>query len=310
MRELDQTGMMLGIGLLGVGAAAVGTLNLLHRGRQWVQIAALLLLASAAAGLARTSEGFPFAILAGVCLVCAAWRSDRLRAVFARPIVQGIVLLLLGPALTAWWVERIDAVSGPPMIDTSSLDDLSFNGDLQEATDVRAQSDLGVPVPLYSPGRPIDLAELRTNETRLLADWVKNYQVLRSEGINPQTNCHGWVFTGGRYWIHGKSVDAILTGNGYEATTKPRAGDVVIYRDRGIVKHSGIVRAAWDVSSILIESKWGTMGTYLHKPEAQSYAQSYTFYHTTRSDHRIRGLNGETLLDAPILGPRGMVGGG
>ena len=29
------------------------------------------------------------------------------------------------------------------------------------------------------------------------------------------SNCHGWVFTGGRYWIPIESVDTILNDNGY-----------------------------------------------------------------------------------------------
>ena len=109
-------------------------------------------------------------------------------------------------------------------------------------------------------------------------------------------NCHGWVFTGGLYFLPDDEVEPILQENGYQVVDHPQAGDLIIYHnDRGQVAHSGRVWAVGD-GNLLVESKWAWLGRYLHPPEASPFGHYWTFFHSARPDHRLRGL------DAPGTG--------
>lgn len=104
-----------------------------------------------------------------------------------------------------------------------------------------------------------------------------------------RSNCHGWVFTGGRYLLKGSGVEMILADNGYGVVHQPRTGDVIVYRDLlGQIVHTGLVKAAFDDGLILIESKWGVEGRYLHRPEGQHYSKSFAYY---RKSHPRPGPN-------------------
>ncbi len=79
------------------------------------------------------------------------------------------------------------------------------------------------------------------------------------------SNCHGWVFAGGQYLITGSGVKMILEDNGYRLVAAPQPGDVVVYRDeQNEIVHTGLVRTAFDDGRVLVESKWGLGGRYLH----------------------------------------------
>ncbi len=81
------------------------------------------------------------------------------------------------------------------------------------------------------------------------------------------TNCHGWTFTCGKVWINNDQVDDILEDNGYEETTDPKPGDIVVYKKDGKITHSGHVQSDGN-GGIKIESKWGRGGRYCHSPTA------------------------------------------
>src|SRR5205807_1160464 len=75
------------------------------------------------------------------------------------------------------------------------------------------------------------------------------------------SNCHGWVFTGGRYWVKGGAVEDILRDNGYRTVEDPRPGDLVVYRDdQGAVSHTGVVSSVGADGLVLVESKWSWLG--------------------------------------------------
>jgi hypothetical protein len=78
----------------------------------------------------------------------------------------------------------------------------------------------------------------------------------------------------------------------------PRPLDLAIYRDaKGEVAHIGIVRAIRP-EVILIESKWGWGGLFLHPHEAHPYAPATcVFYRSERAGHLLQGL-GETVQAA------------
>ena len=102
------------------------------------------------------------------------------------------------------------------------------------------------------------------------------------------SNCHGWVFTRGRYIVNTRGVEMILADNGYEVVTSPRPGDVIVYRDAaGTIVHSGLVRAA-ERGQVWVESKWGVGQRYVHQPEDQSYSTSFAYYRTTRDPEWLR----------------------
>ena len=113
-------------------------------------------------------------------------------------------------------------------------------------------------------------------------------KVIRIAGPDAACNCHGWVFTGGRYGVATEDVDAILADNGYQIVEEAREGDVIIYRDElGQVRHSGLVRFVGTDGLVLVESKWGSLGIYLHTPKEQPYGEFLRFLSQFPSEPRV-----------------------
>lgn len=112
--------------------------------------------------------------------------------------------------------------------------------------------------------------------------------LIHRDDADMAANCHGWVFTKGRFLVRGEDVDAILAENGYEVVTSPKIGDVVIYRDfNKIVRHTGLVQGVLGDGTVLIESKWGIDQRFLHRPEDQPYSTIFQYYRSTRENHVI-----------------------
>jgi len=104
-------------------------------------------------------------------------------------------------------------------------------------------------------------------------------------------DCHGWTFTGGSDWINDDQVQQILNDNGYQSVELGAVlvGDLVIYRHEGNITHSGVVTEVDENGMpILIESKWGRLGRYLHAPDRvpPNYGQPQ-YYHTARGSHQL-----------------------
>lgn len=101
-------------------------------------------------------------------------------------------------------------------------------------------------------------------------------------------NCHGWVFLDAHYLISGEAVQRILDDNGYEVVQEALAGDVIVYRDseQNIV-HTGVIRGVLDDGTIIIESKWGTEGVFLHGPLDTPYLSNFEYYRSPRPTHRV-----------------------
>lgn len=118
-------------------------------------------------------------------------------------------------------------------------------------------------------------------------------------GAEAVSNCHGWVFTGGRYAIAGEHVDAILRDNGYERVAKPVLHDLIVYRDPGgHPVHTGVVKAVGADGFILVESKWGSLRVFWHTPEDQGYSPRFDFWHSDRGGHLL-----EIVRRARLAGP-------
>jgi hypothetical protein len=74
----------------------------------------------------------------------------------------------------------------------------------------------------------------------------------------------------------------------------PRPGDVIVYRNSlRTILHSGVVRLV-DGDQILVESKWGTFGRFLHNPIDQPYSDRWSFYHGPHEDRTVR-IEGDAL---------------
>jgi hypothetical protein len=118
-------------------------------------------------------------------------------------------------------------------------------------------------------------------------------KAIRIAGPDAACKCHGWVFTGGQFGVASEDVDAILADNGYLAVSEPRENDVVIYRDDlGRVRHTGLVRFVGADGLVLVESKWGPLGLYLHPPQDQPYGTFFNYYHSPRPGNELRLVSG------------------
>ena len=121
---------------------------------------------------------------------------------------------------------------------------------------------------------------------------TKNHPVSKTAPADPSYNCHGWVFTGGEYCLDGLDVERILVENGYDPVTAPRPGDLAIYRTPfGVLNHTALVRVVTEEGLVLVESKWGPLGRYLHPADKVEFAGVPTYHRSSRSGHLLLGLS-------------------
>jgi hypothetical protein len=73
------------------------------------------------------------------------------------------------------------------------------------------------------------------------------------------TDCHGVTFADGKYWINDDQVDLILKGDNYINISKPRKGDIVIYRnaDDKVVHSATVVNVKKEHSLLFGIIQWG-----------------------------------------------------
>jgi hypothetical protein len=176
---------------------------------------------------------------------------------------------------------------------------------LRELVGVEAVTDLGSIVPLFryealitpEPASRIqfhpvhDLPGFLLMAEQHYLDRTKasNCHLEKVANLNPAANCHGWTFAGGRFAVHLKYVPHILGAHGYEVVPTPRVGDLAIYRVGNEILHSGFVRHAAAEREVLVESKWGPFGVFLHPVDAHQGA--CTFYRTSRRQHTLKILS-------------------
>jgi hypothetical protein len=301
--------LFLQVCVLGVGGVLLGLLHLLVNkpGQRPVLLltnlvlALVLTLAAATTALLSQSAGLwlPLAGLAGVCAVSGAVHSvcggRLIAAIFARlltPRWLGAALLLCSAILVLLTTLRVEEI---PLVEAGR----STAGFGPDATDlellasVHVCTDQGRPVPVYRSAKtPLPQTEARVQEAAMLQARSMSERLIRTAPPNPVYNCHGWTFTGGRYWVKGEDVARILQDNGYRPVASPRPNDLAIYRNiHGQIAHSGIVRAADDAGMILVESKWGTLSRYIHPADVQSYAPRCTYHRSQRLGHCLDGLD-------------------
>lgn len=225
-------------------------------------------------------------LLYGASLVPESARQWLLQASFSRSVIVP-VLVLGGWLASGSWLAHVVHRTLQPGLDASQLMPAFAPIEGIDLPDP-AYTDRGRSIRLlgFPPSDEADMEELRRHE-----QWYAKHHELSLIRIGPAdrlSNCHGWVFTNGRYNLHSEDIDTILEDNGYRVVAEPAAGDLVIYRD-GLdrVTHSGMVRMV-SGKLILIESKWGHLGVYLHPVEVQPYGNDWSFMRSNRPNHVIR----------------------
>jgi hypothetical protein len=292
--------------LLAGGAASLGLAKLLGKpGSRPSRLGPALALGGSAAVLAWWSAPPPAWLALG--LVAALWLGSRVLlsplvaaacavalAALRRPRVQGAVLLALAPLFGLAWVGTLPIALPDDAPEDPRAAKLSHVVKVRPVEGLEFYTDRGRRIRAYEPS-PGELAgeDLHDLEAVMLRRGELGAKVIRVAGPDPASNCHGWTFTGGRCWIRTAEAETILRDNGYRVVSAPRAGDVVAYRqDDGTLAHSGAVAAVLEDGTVLVESKWGWAGRYVHPVEAQQYAQRWEFLHSDREGHWLCGTPG------------------
>ena len=235
------------------------------------------------------------AIASGI--LAALVRSSDLTSALAKsasflrkPVISGGLVLFAGIGVVAYACYQSEPASADDWEQMARDLESETARDYQPAEGLQATTDLGNQVLLLRITNAKAEALTRSDE-RLLQNQAHRDYLIRVAGPSAQTNCHGWVFTGGLCWIRPEAVEVILVENAYQQVEVPVAGDVVVYRDElGKITHTGIVRAVWSEGRILVESKWGTLGAFIHFVERSVYSGHWTFHHAQRPAHLLRGL--------------------
>jgi hypothetical protein len=289
------------------GLALLGATRVLLAGRSvGVRLAATTACAVAPA-LGLAALGFPaLAPLAvglvgaagvGLALVGsapAAWVVARLRP-FGRPGGQAAALWAVGGVVLVGSLARYEiAVEAADADDIAFMSQVTWRPPLREAVGPGAVTDAGHPVALWQPVTARTGPEVADTERRTLDAINHRGGMIRTGPADETANCHGWVFAGGRYWVSAEGVEAILADNGYQPVSDPRPGDLVVYRGGGLITHTAVVRTVAPGGLVLVESKWGWMGVFLHAPEGSSYGREYTYFRSPREGHLLGDLGGSS----------------
>jgi hypothetical protein len=305
---------LLLIALVGVGGSILGLLCILGSGRSgswwlWVNAVVGLVLLSAAVRLA--TMGMPlsyWATLAGLGTLALffwgissptlGWALAKLLRLVRDRRFQGALVLLCCAGVALWWVDGLGTTTASENLDLASFAESVTTLSFLEATEARAFTDRGRPVPLYHVAIPeTPSSDLAANESRLLSHLTSRF--IRTAPPDMVSNCHGWLFAAGQFWVRGTEVPLILEDNGYRKVEAPIAGDLVVFHnDQGMTLHTAVVRAAANDGLVLLEGKWGVYGRFIHAPADQHYSPQWTYYHSDRlGAHRLHGLGGETASD-------------
>ena len=148
-------------------------------------------------------------------------------------------------------------------------------------------TDRGTRVVVRQPASEHDHQYMTETEEHYFRNAHLKETVIRTGTADERTNCHGWVFTGGKFIVTGSEVDLILNENGYTKQKAPRAGDLVIYRSSGAVTHTAVVQYVSGNQPVLVSGKWGPLGVFLHPIDKSPYGTDYAFYRSPRAGHLL-----------------------
>jgi hypothetical protein len=287
-----------GLGLFLAGAA---NLLLLRRGIALRVVATVLALGVALAAAAAIQQPNPTSF-----------------ADTARLLACGLVpVILLGSRRLVSGATAIVAAAGKPAVRYALLtvagigvaissvvicdreDDRLITSDMAELELIESQvpsapverekacTDQGTPIALRQVLKGAVLSRAEAEERYFRTTQQFKDQVIRQGTADERTNCHGWVFTGGKFILSGSEVNVILMENGYTEQKTPQSGDLVIYRTAGLVIHSALVQYVAGDQPVLVRSKWGSLGVFVHPIDKSPYGTDYAFYRSPRAGHLL-----------------------
>ncbi|MBC7856717.1 MAG: hypothetical protein IAF94_25080 [Pirellulaceae bacterium] len=196
---------------------------------------------------------------------------SRPRQLALQPVAWVAVALTL--VATGWSSHRYSA--GKIQAEIERFEHFSNSGDLEPVLNSVGVTDRGREVQLYR-WQP---------EDGFGVSIPIPYQTSAEDG---RANCHGWVFTGGEHLLWRDGVERILEDNGYQPCQAPRPGDLIIYRSAsGEVVHTGLVKTKLFGGRMMIESKWGLGGRFVHRPAEQPYGDNFSYYRSARQGHAL-----------------------
>src|SRR5262249_33256339 len=147
--------------------------------------------------------GALFAVAAGALLLAAASRKHR-----------GWFALLFAATLTsACLAARLTLpLESPPAVELPPWEGLDRGRADLSRTAGFAYTDSGRRLGLVA----CDEHDFPAGEVRAGEQFIAHrfpLTLIRTAGPDPASNCHGWVFAGGRFWIDGSDVEIILADN-------------------------------------------------------------------------------------------------
>ena len=279
-RQLLKWGLTLGLAL--VAARAAGGLD------QWCPGLSENALATLRATIVVVVGSLATWILSSAILSSAILSSALVHRPAAGRARLAVFLVVEGAWLLAMSSQRVERFVNPTEVNDAFNTMCELSADhLTEVGDVQLKTSAGRPILVYRVDRSWQEAISSTSLTRDRQVGL-SYSAIWQAPPDFRANCHGWVFADGRYIIRGKDVDKILSDNRYLRVARPQSGDVVVYRSKADNKvlHTGVVRFV-DQGLVLIESKWGVWGRYLHQPEHQPYSNRFAFYRAPRPGHQL-----------------------
>ena len=289
----------------GLGMALVGAVNVFAGRAAWVRAVGTGVGCAAGAGGAgalsadaETAAGVALGVAAAALLPLltgsarvaaaagAAARAARVPAVRWGGFAAAGVAIAFGAV--ADFERRDDA-----LLDQSAADLEALAAPPSRApAGARAVTDGGSAVALMEAVDPRPVAQVEEYEAALLRGDQVRHRVIRQHPADDRTNCHGWVFAGGRFWVPGAAVDQILVENGYRPVSDPQPGDLIVYRGAGAVAHTAVVRYVAAGRPVMVEGKWGCAGVYLHAAEDSPYGAAFAYHRSSRPGHLLAGLGG------------------
>ncbi len=214
----------------------------------------------------------------------------RMLGILQQPVWQCGLLIAIGPILASGWPLICDLPQVEPLEEPYFMHPAAQQVDMN-----RFQTDRGRQVAVVSPRPEEEPQRLRWERANAVSDLYNlpehSALVAPASGLS---NCHGWVFTGGRYLLHEDHVALVLEDNGYAPVNQPQRGDLAIYRDSTQkIIHTGVVHAVCVDGEIQIRSKWGRGGVYIHPPNT-GYQGEITYYRSPREGHLLKEAAAES----------------
>lgn len=299
----------------GTNLALLGFFKLLIPGLtlRWKLVVAAGSTATAvlAIDLAPQSGFLIFTITAGILALLAILDTDRFHRILVglfgrvrQSALHFATLFLLGIGIVLGGIYRVTSHEAEIVNqDMKYLEQMVVEAPVPVGKQIPVKTDQGQTILVGIPEspRPAEVSLSIENEYLTRTNFGKS--VINREPAYDASNCHGWVFTGGQYIVVGSTVETILNDNGYKTVPDPTPGDVVVYRgDSGVVIHTGIVRYVTPGMPVLVESKWGSLGVFLHPVEESCYGKTFDYYRSPRSGHVLKGIppagNNNPIRDA------------